>query len=120
MSTQNRRKDPRINHRIQLHVTGDAEITKTESENLSASGVYCAIKHYIPLMTKLKIRLELPTEHGSSIACQGVVVRIEPPVETPKRATYHVAIFFNDLSEQDRTRLAGYVQAHLAPGPASA
>ena len=112
MSTPNRRKDPRIAHRVPLHLTHEVEVTKTESENLSASGVYCTVKHYIPLMTKLKIRVALPTEHGSHIDCRGVVVRIEPPVES-KRATYNVAIFFNDLADDDRTRLAGYVQTHL-------
>lgn len=120
MSTSNRRKDPRIAHRLQLHLTRDVEVTKTESENLSASGVYCTVKHYIPLMTKLIIRLELPKAHGSHIDCRGVVVRIEPPIETPRHTKYNVAIFFNELSEQDRKRLAGYVQTHLASGPAPA
>jgi len=54
-----------------------------------------------------------------SITCVGIVVRVEPPQPSPRRAGYKVAIFFNDLSPPSRAALARYVQQHRSGAPTS-
>jgi hypothetical protein len=100
-------------------VDHDAEELPTSTENVSASGAYCIVSRFIPPMTKVQIRLELPTEQGSRpLRCQGVIVRIDPPHASPQQRRYQVAIFFNDLSERDRAHLAHFVQQRL-PQPSN-
>ena len=114
---QNRRTEPRLKHRLPLRLKHALEEATTYSENISASGVYCTVKHFIPLMTKVQVQLQIPGKTKKAkptpLACQGVVVRVEPPLARPGRSTYNIAIFFNELQERDRDRLAAYVQQHL-------
>ena len=119
MTRSERRIEPRAVSRVALVLDHAAEELSAATENISASGAYCTVGRFIPLMTKLRVRLELPSGRASrAIHCQGVVVRIEPPQETPRQQRYQVAVFFNDLSDRDRTHLAQYVQQHLQ-SPAS-
>ena len=113
MSLSERRSAPRIAKRLPLRLTHDAGDLTTKTENVSSSGAYCTIRRFVPLMTKLRIRLEL-LDHAkpTPVICEGVVVRIEPPAPAPKRASYKIAIFFSDLSEHSRSLLAHYVQRH--------
>ena len=114
---QNRRTEPRLRHRLPLRLKHALEEATTYSENISASGVYCTVKHFIPLMTKVQVQLQIPGKTKKAkptpLTCQGVVVRVEPPLARPGRSTYNIAIFFNELQERDRDRLAAYVQQHL-------
>lgn len=113
MTTPNRRKTPRIIQQLPLRLQAAAEELITKTENVSASGAYCTVSRFLPLMTKLQIRLELPGPPRASISCEAAVVRIDPPKAVARRSQYQVAIFFTDLSEQDRSSLARYVQHHL-------
>jgi len=64
-------------------------------------------------MTKLNVRLELPTlQTVKLINCQGVVVRVIPPRVEVRRRRYDVAIFFNEMALTDRTAIAHYVEQH--------
>lgn len=113
MSTSERRSAPRIAKQLPLRLTHDEGDLMTKTENISASGAYCTVRKFIPLMTKLRIRLELLDDaKPTSVICEGVVVRIEPPAPTPKPSAYKTAIFFSDLSEHSRSLLAQYVQRH--------
>ena len=113
MTTTNRRRAPRIPHQLPLHLTHDEQDLITKTENVSASGAYCTVTRFLPLMTKLQIRLQIPG--GPTIVCEAAVVRIEPPKPAANRAAYQVAVFFTDLSAHDRSVLAHYVQQHLQP-----
>jgi hypothetical protein len=48
------------------------------------------------------------------LRCTGVVVRTEPVVISPDKGRYHVAIFFTDLSERDRSVLSRFVRQRLS------
>ena len=114
MTSSERRGSPRAVSRVSLVLDHAAQEVTTATENLSSSGAYCIVSRYIPAMTKLQVQLELPGERGSRIIrCQGVVVRIDPPHESPKQSRYQVAIFFNDLPERDRAHVSQYVQQRL-------
>lgn len=107
-----RRRATRVIRQLPLTIADRAGVFTTRTENLSASGACCTVKRFLPLLTKLQIRLELLDTKPMSITCVGIVVRVEPPQPGPKRSGYKVAIFFNDLSAPSRTALARYVQQH--------
>ena len=113
-SSMERRRAPRVETRLPLSLGDRSAELLTTTHNISASGAYCTVRKFLAPMTKLQVRLELPGDHRAlPIECQGVVVRVEPPEPVPRRATYRVAIFFNDLSERDRDGLVQFVQARL-------
>ncbi len=117
MSHDERRRGPRISHQIPVTLGNGFEGGTCSTKNLSASGAYCTVRRFIPLMTKLHINLELSA--SSRIRCGGVVVRVNPPSPDPHRTQYEVAIFFNELTEHDRVALARYVDHHLQPPSSS-
>lgn len=115
MTTSERRSSPRAQSRVPMVVKDRTREVKVETLNISKSGAQCRLSYFIPLMTKLEIRLELPG-HATpqpTIHCRGVIVRVEPASEQPHRASYDTAIFFHDLSEPDRAILAEYVSQRL-------
>jgi hypothetical protein len=77
--------------------------------------VYCAIDQFIPPMTKLQLRFELPTAEGwMPVRCVGVVVRVEPVLTNPDRGRYHIAVFFTEIGEADRLAISQFVAQRLA------
>jgi len=114
MTSLDRRGSPRIASQLPLAVADrDGELL-TRTHNVSASGAYCTLKRFLPPMTKLHVRLEIPgSPRPLRLACQGVVVRVEPPTVRPRTRSYHVAIMFRDLTSHDRSTLDRYVQQQL-------
>ncbi len=113
MSTSERRSSPRASHRLPIILNGGVNELVTKTENISASGAYCTLSRYVPLMTKLQVKLELPAEpKPKRLTCYGVVVRIDPPAPGGRGTRYKAAIFFHDLSDHDRAALAHYIQQH--------
>ena len=76
-----RRKSPRLAESLALAVSQNGTAVHGETNNLSATGVYCTLKQFIAPMTKLKIEFELPqgTRHVR-VRCTGIVVRVEPMI----------------------------------------
>jgi hypothetical protein len=98
-----------------MEITLGGERASAESLNVSANGVYFASRTYIPLLTRLRVTLELPGDGGatSRVACDGVVVRTEPETETPSAREYQVACYFTDIADADRVRLESYILRHV-------
>jgi len=116
MTSSERRKAPRAVSQLEIVVGHDAQELAASTENISESGAYCTVSRFLPMMTKLQLRLEIPDGQSSkTLICQGVVVRIEPPQASPEQQRYRVAIFFNDLTARDRSVLAHYVTQRLQP-----
>lgn len=115
MSPAERRSAARFPARLAMEITLGGDRAQAESLNVSANGVYFASKSYIPLLTRLRITLELSETAGSSsrVACDGVVVRTEPEVESAAVSEYEVACYFTDMSETDRGRLESYILRHV-------
>jgi hypothetical protein len=70
-------------------------------------------------MSKLKLvmLLPLPSRTGitlKKVSCEGVVVRVERIVKAIPPWEYNIAIFFNNIKEVERKKIAEYVEAHLA------
>jgi len=98
-----------------MEITLGGDRAHAESLNVSANGVYFASRAYIPLLTRLRITLELPADGGSTsrVSCDGVVVRTEPEAESPGVREYQVACYFTDISESDQRRLETYILRHV-------
>jgi hypothetical protein len=115
MAQTHSRKSQRVDARLAMEKSlGDDQAT-AHSLNVSANGVYFASPTFIPLLTRLRITLELPDDGGrkSRVACDGVVVRSEPEAEVAGAGEYQVACYFTDISEPDQDRLEAYVTKHV-------
>lgn len=106
-----RRRSPRISHKVSLTVKADSFDLVSESLNLSSSGVYCQTDTLIPAMTKVNILLVL--SDNSKLRCKGVVVRCEKSKRSSRK--FDTAIFFNEISSRDSEYLLSYIQGHLSP-----
>ncbi|MCA9400345.1 MAG: PilZ domain-containing protein [Candidatus Omnitrophica bacterium] len=113
--SQERRRDPRLENNIPLKIKLDGGDVVTETVNISRSGAYCRVTEYIEPMTKLDIHLLLPVRKNGKdvtkkVACQGVVVRVEPVDQT---TNFNIAVFFNDITQRDSETIADYIGSHL-------
>lgn len=115
MSTAERRGSTRVPARLSMEIVLGGDTAPAESLNVSANGVYFASRAFIPLLTRLRVTLELPGDAGatSRVSCDGVVVRTEPETETASAREYQVACYFTEISESDRTRLEAYILGHV-------
>jgi hypothetical protein len=98
-----------------MEIVLGADRASAESLNVSANGVYFASRAFIPLLTRLRVTLELPGDAGSSsrVSCDGVVVRTEPEKESPSTREYQIACYFTDIADTDRARLESYILKHV-------
>lgn len=110
-----RRRAPRVKERLLLALTEGASTFQAHLHNLSATGAYCALDRFLPPMTKLEVQCVLLNgSQPTHIRCTGVVVRVEPVVANVERPSYHVAIFFTELSEQGRAAIEQFVRDRLS------
>lgn len=114
-----RRKYPRIkDEKISLKVKSEQfDTTISQSLNISASGVYCKVDKQIPLMSRVKIILMLPSDikggKMKKVDTDGVVVREHPVTENGKILHYDVAVFFDNLSAKDRETIKDYIARRI-------
>jgi hypothetical protein len=78
--------------------------------DVSRAGVCFFLDRALPMMTRLRIELDLPVPDGiRRISGDGAVVRSE---RISKRVDhYEVAVFLHDMAEPDRETLEEYVSA---------
>ena len=120
MTPQERRAHPRALEQIAFSLQSEQGIIQAETRNLSAAGAYCTSEQFIPPMTKLQITFELPNgQTAKRISCEGIVVRIEPLTSNLERWKYHVAIWFSEVSERDRSLITQFVQQRLTASSSS-
>lgn len=113
-----RRRSSRADARLSMRVesgTSDIERTQivTETQNISASGVYCTSLHYLAPASKVELTIVLPRLPGMQgakelIKCEGIVVRCEPPAKKGERG-YELACMFTGLDERRRIMLEEFV-----------
>ena len=116
MSNQERRKFPRIHDEglsLKLN-TGDFD-TMTHTMDISASGIYCKVGREIPLMSRVKLAIMVPDTDKNDRALkpleiEGVVVREHPVIIDGAVKHFDVAIFFDSLSENDKSVIQRYVE----------
>jgi hypothetical protein len=112
-----RRRHTRTNEHLPFTVKGEDFDAVTETINVSCRGAYCQLNKHIPLMTSLEIALALP--HGDRgneydyAECHGVVVRVEEVLsETNMDSVYNTAIYFDEIGESEKEKIAYFFQKH--------
>jgi len=113
-----RRAMARVDARLSMRLKGardDGDLTQivTESQNISASGVYCLSSHYLAPLSKVNLAIVLPRLPGGRgtkdiISSEGIVVRCE--ASAPRNdGHYELACVFTDLDPRRRERIEEFV-----------
>jgi hypothetical protein len=109
------RADARLSMRVESqHPQGDSTQVVTESQNISANGVYCTSSHYLAPLSKIALTIVLPRLPGSTsnkelIKCDGIVVRCEPASGRRTEKNFELACMFSDLDTKRRALLEEFV-----------
>jgi len=110
MKDKDKRRHPRITERLPVEIGCKYAVIKTETKNISCSGAYCHVDRAIPVMSKVRVSMAIPTIKedkivSKNVSCEGVVLRYDGN---------NTAIMFTKISKKDKDTLAGYVKARLA------
>jgi len=119
-----RRRSIRADASLSMRVEGqpaDGDLTKivTESQNISASGVYCTSPHYLAPLSKVALTIILPNRASKRSAdspgarrllkCDGIVVRCMPSDDRPRTPGYELACSFVGLDSRHRDVIEEFV-----------
>ncbi len=109
-----KRVHPRIDHSLPVHIAANGYGFQTTTQNISAAGAYCCINKYIPPFTRVAVKMSLPIiQHNRKqdccVECSGVVVRSEDHA----KEGFNIAIFFNDIKDNQRKKIANYINQFL-------
>ncbi len=109
-----KRKYPRIRQQMTFEIREDDSVVIAEMVNLSGIGAYCRVNKPLALMTNLRIVLPLIYKDRINdveyVECDGTIVRTERVLGDED--SYHVAIFFNDISPSEQEKITDYIEAH--------
>ncbi|MBI3318332.1 MAG: PilZ domain-containing protein [Candidatus Omnitrophica bacterium] len=109
-----RRKYPRAPETLSCGLTLEGERFFAQTRNISCGGVLAQLSRRLSPMTKLEVFLDLPPfprDHAARrIRCVGVVVRQAEGLST---ASYPTAIYFSEISQEDRRWIAEFVLASM-------
>ena len=109
------RADARLSMRLDAaREEGGRSHLVTESQNISASGVYCRSPHYLAPLSKVDLTIVLPKLPGGRgakelIKCEGIVVRCEPATARRSERAFELACMFSGLDDRRRGMLDEFV-----------
>lgn len=113
-SGEERRRYPRSKRGVSLINDEQSPGVLNHIDNISANGVLCHTVKPIPLMTRMRIVLELPTGYDTDrIDVEGIVVRCDPDEQGDDH--FKVAILFNRLGDEDHEAISRFVEQDLNP-----
>jgi hypothetical protein len=108
-----RRLHPRLAHKLPLNLAVNGYDFSTVSHNISSVGAYCHLDRYMPPFTKISVKLSLPDHDQAGkntiVECKGVVVRTEDEA----KGGFNLAIFFNQMRQDQRKKIARYISQFL-------
>jgi hypothetical protein len=81
-------------------------------DNISANGVLCHTVKPVPVMTKMRIVIDLPKPYDRRIESEGIVVRCEPHEKGDDN--FKVAIIFSKIDDEDHEAVQKFVEDDLA------
>ncbi len=119
MTDQNRNFERRVSQRydtqLPLNIGTDGLELVSTTKNISCSGVYCRLNRFLPVMTKLEVKMTLPIIEDNkkiekSFTAEAVVVRVDPEHERAGCDSYHIGIFFMNIKEEYRNLINRYIQ----------
>ena len=115
---EERRAHPRVKADLAAHIVTSKQRDQhvvVRSKNISCSGLYFHLDRYIAPFQKLHLSIIVPLVErkrvrNEVIQIDAVTVRVEPEEEDSDVLDYHVAIFFENISEKDRQIIDRYVK----------
>lgn len=115
IAKKEKRLYPRIQERFPLKIKVNGYDFSTSTKNVSCIGAYCNINKYMPPFMKVMVKLTMPIVAGGrkknyNIACSGVVVRTEDEA----RGGFNIAIFFNEIKNQQQKIISQYINQFLS------
>lgn len=105
-----RRRAVRIDDALPFKVGLEGFEQEASTLNISSTGAMCLLDKEVPMMTKLRVAINL--ESKKILHVKGVVVRKEKDLATEK---FQVAIFFSEINASDREALERYIAFKLTP-----
>jgi c-di-GMP-binding flagellar brake protein YcgR len=112
-----RRSHRRVDTRVELQSAPDSGevVARMVTSNLSAGGVQCVSSVDFPEMTRLGVRLMLPSDDGapgdlSPVDVEAVVVRRRVLAPLAGESRYELALFFTRVDDESRRFLARFVE----------
>lgn len=112
MDGQDRRRYPRSRRGLPLVMDESGPGVLNHVDNISANGVLCHTVKPLPLMTKMRIHLELPKPVKYRIDADGIVVRCDPDDKGDDH--FKVAILFTRISDEDHEAIHKFVEHDLS------
>ncbi len=111
---ESERAEARLTMRIDADALKDVPQIVTQSENISASGVYCFASHSLPLRTHVSLSIVLPALPGQPAGTQivrtdALVVRSIPNPKAPAKTPFELAFMFLSLGHEERAQLHEFV-----------
>jgi hypothetical protein len=109
------RADAHLSMRLDAAVaSGAVPEFVTETQNISASGVYCYSPHYLAPLSKVGLTLVLPPLAGARrgdqlLKCEAVVVRCQQASKIRPAPLYELACSFLGMEDGHRRLLDDYV-----------
>jgi hypothetical protein len=99
--------------RVEGQAEDDGSQIVTESQNISASGVYCTSSHYLAPLSKVALTIVLPRLPGGRAAkelikCEGIVVRCDATARKSDRQ-FELACMFSGLDDRRRVLIDEFV-----------
>ena len=115
-----RRAHPRI--QAEFNIQGSPEdggiVARMVANNLSLAGLQCTSSSDFPEMTRLAVRLLLPSNNGSkngteSVDIEAVVVRrVEASSSSSGAPRFELGLFFTGVDDETKERLATFIAGH--------
>lgn len=108
------RADAKLTMRVEAGIAAGAPQLVTESQNISASGIYCHASHYLAPLSKVQLTIVLPALPGRGegqelVKCEGIVVRCSQRTGDTSGTPYELACMFSGLDRDLRGRIEEFV-----------
>ena len=107
-----RRRYPRSRRSVPVVVDESGPGVLNHVDNISANGVLCHTVKPVPVMTKMRIVIELPKPFNRRVESEGIVVRCEPHEKGDDN--FKVAIIFSKIDDDDHEAVQKFVEDDLA------
>ena len=118
MTFNERRRAPRVRAELPILLEGGPAEAGGKTLNISTSGVYFEVPHFIEPLTKVRMELLFPKQgsKGSEgrVGFDGIVVRTEPETPSADVTVYRTAVFFTYVPETSLKLLTKYIEKRLA------
>jgi hypothetical protein len=111
---QERRTEKRYKLDYCFEISGDDFNIQSQIKDISCAGIYCQTNRFIPLKTKLNVRMDLPLfvdrkKVENTIECLAEVARIDPMVYK-EEGKYDVGISFSHVKKSDKELILKFIK----------